>query len=360
MVRRKSCTSSKGGNVMRFVAHTTETAAPAATAELEAAAQTFRFVPNFLGGLAEVPIAPRARVVDTRSLRVPYPVRCSEIWGGNGNADLDVCTNGINASVYSLACGSERGGDVYYLSVCTHDMLTRMVVADVRGHGEQVSQLSAWLHEEIQAHLDTLDGGSMLRSLNGKLFRRGFEALTTAAVLAYHTGDSRLYISSAGHPPALLSRKRHGLWTPVDLSSGHIPSNLPLGVRDSADFGQVAVSVEAGDRVAIYTDGITECTNASGEEFGQERLCTLLEDCCGMDLNATKRCLLEALRLHAGQTPYEDDLTLLLIEISSNNVPNPARGRGARTAAAESTKSLGESSKISGDLRCAQDDRRRR
>ena len=50
------------------------------------------------------------------------------------------------------------------------------------------------------------------------------------------------------------------------------------------------------------------------EEFGQERLCALLEDCGGMDLDATKRCLLEALRRHAGQTPYEDDLTLLLIE----------------------------------------------
>jgi sigma-B regulation protein RsbU (phosphoserine phosphatase) len=212
-----------------------------------------------------------------------------------------------------------------------------MVVADVRGHGEQVSQLSAWLHEEIQAHLGTLDSGSLLGSLNGKLFRRGFEALTTAALLTYYAGDSRLYVSSAGHPPALL-RKRDGPWTPVDLSSGHIPSNLPLGVRDSADFGQVAVSVEAGDRVALYTDGITECTNASGEEFGQERLCALLQDCGDMDLNATKRCLLEALRLHAGQTAYEDDLTLLSIEISSNNVPNPGRGRGGRTAAAESAR----------------------
>jgi hypothetical protein len=97
---------------MRFAVHTTETAGPTATEGLEAAAQTIRFVPNLLGGMAEVPIARRARVVDAMSLPVPYPVRCSEISGGNSNADLDVCTNGINASVYSLACGSERGGDV--------------------------------------------------------------------------------------------------------------------------------------------------------------------------------------------------------------------------------------------------------
>ena len=95
---------------MKFVVHTTDTADATATEDLETAAETFRFVPNLLGVLTQVPIAPRAHVVDAMSLPVPYPVRCSEIWGGNGNADLDVCTNGINASVYSLACGSERVG----------------------------------------------------------------------------------------------------------------------------------------------------------------------------------------------------------------------------------------------------------
>ncbi len=159
---------------MRFVAHATETAATAATEDLEAAVQAFRFVPNFLGGLAEVPIAPRARVVNVMSLPVPNQIRCAEIWGGNGNADLDVCTNGINASVYSLACGSERGGDVYYLSVCTHDMITRMVVADVRGTwraGEPVVRAPGCTRRSRQIWT-LLIAAPMLRSLNGKLFRR--------------------------------------------------------------------------------------------------------------------------------------------------------------------------------------------
>ena len=66
---------------MKFAVHTTDTADPTATGDLEAAAQTFRFVPSLLGVLTEVPIAPRAHVVDAMSLPVPYPVRCSEIWG---------------------------------------------------------------------------------------------------------------------------------------------------------------------------------------------------------------------------------------------------------------------------------------
>ena len=67
-------------------AHTAATANPTPRERLETAAQTFRFVPNLSGVLAERSIAPKARVVGTMSPTVPYPVRCSEIWGGNGTA----------------------------------------------------------------------------------------------------------------------------------------------------------------------------------------------------------------------------------------------------------------------------------
>jgi len=243
-------------------------------------------------------------------------VRHSEIWGGIGDADLDVCTSGINASVYSAVCGGERGGDVFYVSVCSKDLITRVVVADVRGHGQQVSHLSGWLYEEIQAHIDVLDGSSLLRSLNRKLCIKGFEALTTAAVVWYCTRNSKLYVSSAGHPPSFLHRNSGGPWMPMHASSTHEPSDLPLGVMASTDFGMTAISVEAGDRVAVYTDGITDCVNENGEEFGEQRLRAVLEHCGGLDLSATKRCLVAALRTHAGQAPFEDDCTLVLIEIS--------------------------------------------
>jgi sigma-B regulation protein RsbU (phosphoserine phosphatase) len=243
-------------------------------------------------------------------------VRHSEIWGGIGDADLDICTSGIDASVYSAACGGQRGGDVFYVSVCSKDLITRVVVADVRGHGQQVSHLSSWLYEEIQAHIDVLDGSSLLRSLNRKLCSKGFEALTTAAVVWYYSRNSKLYVSSAGHPPCLLRRNSRGPWMPMLASSTHEPSNLPLGVMASTDFGMSAISVEARDRVAVYTDGITDLVNENGEEFGEQRLCAVLEQCGGLDLSATKRCLVGALRAHAGQAPFEDDHTLMLIEIS--------------------------------------------
>jgi len=101
---------------MRFVAHATETAATAATEDLEAAAQTFRFVPNLLGGLAEVPIAPRARVVDAMSGPVPFPVRRSEIWGHRcRRRSRRACASLVGSSAWALRVerghwgGSEQG-----------------------------------------------------------------------------------------------------------------------------------------------------------------------------------------------------------------------------------------------------------
>ena len=59
-------------------------------------------------------------------------IRCSEIWGGPENADLDVCTSGVIASVFSLSCDGLTGGDLYYFAVCDSDLLTRVVLADLK------------------------------------------------------------------------------------------------------------------------------------------------------------------------------------------------------------------------------------
>ena len=67
-----------------------------------------------------------------------HRLQCAEIWGGIRNQDTDVCSAGITASLFSGACDGGKGGDIYYLSVCNSDMLTRIAIADVIGHGRAV------------------------------------------------------------------------------------------------------------------------------------------------------------------------------------------------------------------------------
>ena len=83
-----------------------------------------------------------------------HRIQCTEIWGGIKNQDADVCSRGLTASLYSSACEGGKGGDIYYLSVCGEDKLTRIAIADVVGHGEQVSAVSQWLYDTLQDRMN--------------------------------------------------------------------------------------------------------------------------------------------------------------------------------------------------------------
>ena len=76
-----------------------------------------------------------------------YQLSCGEIWGGIRNCDVDFTSAGLTASLYSVASDGAKGGDIYFLSFCDGNPLTRMILADVLGHGEDVSQISQIIYQ---------------------------------------------------------------------------------------------------------------------------------------------------------------------------------------------------------------------
>ncbi|MGI8960923.1 MAG: SpoIIE family protein phosphatase [Bryobacteraceae bacterium] len=99
-------------------------------------------------------------------------------------------------------------------------LLTRIVVSDLRGHGEQVSHLSQWVYEALRDNMNSLDGAAILEWLNSPVHAHGFQTLTTAAVIGFYLGNSHLHFCPAGHPPLLLRRQNDQAWNPVPLTSG--------------------------------------------------------------------------------------------------------------------------------------------
>src|ERR1041384_444919 len=95
-----------------------------------------------------------------------HRIRCSEVWGGIQDVELDVATSGLTVSLYSAACDGGKGGDVYYFSVCGSDKLTRIAVADVAGHGEAVSHMSQWLYDAPVGRINSFQGKAILPDLN--------------------------------------------------------------------------------------------------------------------------------------------------------------------------------------------------
>lgn len=80
-------------------------------------------------------------------------LKCSGIWGGIRNQDVEISAGRVIASIYSLACCGGKGGDMYYFGVCESDLITRLAVADVAGHGEAVTEVSQCVYDSIKDHM---------------------------------------------------------------------------------------------------------------------------------------------------------------------------------------------------------------
>ena len=241
-------------------------------------------------------------------------LKCAEIWGGIKNTDLDVCSSGVTVSLYSSACDGGRGGDVYYFSVCGADRVTRLVLADVVGHGEQVAEVSQWVFEQMAARLDDPDLPGMVSHLNRQVVARGFGAMTTAIVISYYVDLKHLYYCSAGHPPIL--RAADDAWTALPPPAGPGESNLPLGVLEATRYDMPDAALASGDRLLLYTDGVVEARNADGELFGERRLKAALDDLTGADPMHIKTQILNRLRDWSANGLAHDDVTLIAIQLS--------------------------------------------
>ncbi len=244
-------------------------------------------------------------------------LQCSEVWGGIKNEDLDVCAPGLNVSLFSSSCDGGKGGDVYYLSLCSAARVTRMALADVVGHGEQVSQIGQWVYEQMAAELNETDLSGMMVNLNERVVRKGFKALTTAAVLSYCRDLKHVYFCYAGHPPMLV-RSLDGEWSELVLPRSETAGNLPLGVTDDAPYVMSDARLTDGEVLLIYSDGVLEAPNRDGVHFGFMRLRATLREMGNADASELKHGVISRLRDWTGGSLEHDDVTLMAIRLDEH------------------------------------------
>ncbi len=125
----------------------------------------------------------------------------------------------------------------------------------------------------------------------------------------FDTRSSVLSMAQAGHPSPILMRKGE---RPRMIGQG----GMPIGVVPDIQIDCFDVPVSKGDRLLLYSDGVTECMNVRNEQFGEARLLNCLERRSAQPMNDLLSGLMEELKEWRASQQRDDDLSLLTLEIT--------------------------------------------
>jgi sigma-B regulation protein RsbU (phosphoserine phosphatase) len=251
----------------------------------------------------------------------PAALQCLEIWGGNHGVSHALELPGLTGWLHSEPIQqSLQGGDVHYVSVCSKGVLTRLALADVSGHGQSAGSVAGLLRGLIRKHIDTWDQSELMRELNSSLSSRVTHSQYASAILfAYYQPTRELVFTNAGHPPASWYHSSTKTWDWLESATplAHSIEGLPLGIIDGTDYVQVAVRLEPGDLLLLYTDGITEARDPDGEMLGKNGLLAIVRSLSIDEPARMAEHFIARLREFRGSTPPDDDHTFCLLQQSA-------------------------------------------
>ena len=205
------------------------------------------------------------------------------------------------------------GGD-YYDLFQRQEGRVGLVVGDVSGKGMPAALMVSTLHSALHLLLDQVGvGPALLEMLNRHVFESSTSNKFITLLLAeLEPANGRLTYLNAGHNPALLLR--HGAAAPGGVKVEELgASGLPIGVLSGSRFQARGVTLEPGDLLCIYSDGITEAESPDDEEFGTARLLALLRQHCRRPLPELLEAIQTATGSFAAGLPQGDDQTLVLL-----------------------------------------------
>ena len=273
--------------------------------------------------------SPREPIITADGART-RSLQCGEVWGGNSAVEQTLSLPGLMVWLHSKPFhNASGGGDVYYFSVCSHGVIARVALADVSGHGEPVSGLAQTLRGLMHKYVDYWDQTEFMeelsrafaasqRQLPGQQEGFGLDRamFATSTLLGYYREDRQLLVTNAGHMPPLHYRAVNGDWywldeqAPVYIAAR---TGLPLGLIPGTQYTQTAFQLGPGDLVVLYTDGVTETANVSGEELELEGLRANARAVSIGPPSEVGAGLLEAVRQFGAGGTQTDDETLIVL-----------------------------------------------
>ncbi|MBX7057002.1 MAG: SpoIIE family protein phosphatase [Leptospirales bacterium] len=189
------------------------------------------------------------------------------------------------------------------------------IVADVSGHGVPAAlvvsmlKVTLWFFQQEFGAPDAL-----LYNMNQALLRNTGSEFVTAAFAWIDRTRSKLLLSNAAHPPVYLLRAADGELLRLK------PAGALLAVFPEIDLQLAQVDLAPGDRIVLYTDGVTEAINSGDEMFGEERLEQLLRQSLALDAEQFAAQLFDTVLNWTGDTVHlADDFSFVVIDVLSQD-----------------------------------------
>ena len=204
------------------------------------------------------------------------------------------------------------GGDFGLVTPIDEDHLNVMV-CDVSGHGISSALVANRLYSETISQLSNgAPVSDMLRRLNQLVIQSIGNPLFffTVAIARLDRGGKRMIYAGAGHPPAMIARP--GKEARLLESRSTVLGVLPDAVDAEPEQ---EILLEPGDRILLYTDGITDVFDAQRRMLGVSGVQRLACETAALPLDEMKKLILERVEEWRGGEPPADDLSLILIEV---------------------------------------------
>lgn len=200
------------------------------------------------------------------------------------------------------------GGDFYLLARLAADR-TGVVIGDVSGHGYQAALVMALAMSAAAIHVQAVLDPSVALDAVRRSLADELESTEMSITLFYGVlddGEGVLRYANAGHPHAFVQR--------ADGSCDRLIAGVPpLGFTDGPMVGH-EVPLGPGDRLLLFTDGVSDARNAEGDRFGESA--ALEAAALGQDASPTDvlHALFDAVEAFVGETPLIDDLAVVVVD----------------------------------------------
>lgn len=198
-------------------------------------------------------------------------------------------------------------GDFYDFFRYQKKSISAGALADVSGKGAPAAIYAA-LATGVLRSMDHMELGpaEMLRSVNATLMKRPVRARFVSMIYTtWDDHDRSLRIANSGLPQPIWIHR--GKLRAVEVTG------IPLGMFADAEYQELTMPCAPGDVIVFFTDGVTEATNALGEEFGRPRLEHLLAENSQKSSQNILDAIFDSLRAHSAGADIFDDATAVVI-----------------------------------------------